>query len=59
MKKTLHGELFHEIEKMGDKNYAHIGFRDKENTFGNMMAELVPIVGTTRKAKLTIEVDDE
>ena len=58
MKKTLKGELFHEIEKMGDKEYEHIGFRDGENRFGEMLAELVPEIGTTRKAKITVEVDD-
>ena len=58
MKKTLEGELFHEIEKMGGKDYEHIGFRDGKNLFGDMLAELVPEIGMRRKAKLTIEVED-
>jgi hypothetical protein len=56
IKKTIEGELFHEIEEMGNRKYAHIGFRDKDNKFGDMMASLVPEVGTKRKARLTIEV---
>jgi hypothetical protein len=54
--KSLTGELFHEIEEMGNKKYEHIGFRDKENKFGDMLAEIVPEVGMTKKAKITIEL---
>ena len=56
MKKTLKGELFHEIEKMGDKDFAHIGFRDKDNSFGEIMASFVPEIGMIKKVKLTIEI---
>jgi len=56
MKKSLEGELFHEIEKMGDKDFAHIGFRDKENSFGDLMASFVPEIGMTQKVRLTIEI---
>ena len=59
MKGTLEGELYHEIELLGDKKYAHIGFRDKEKTFGDLLESLVPEVGMTRKARITIEVLDE
>ena len=53
--KTIEGELFHEIEKLGNKNYVHIGFRDKENKFGDMIEGIVPEIGMTKKVKLTIE----
>ncbi|NOZ81020.1 MAG: hypothetical protein GXP63_05080 [DPANN group archaeon] len=56
MKKTIEGELFHEIEELGGKRFAHVGFRDKENLFGDLMTSMVPEVGQTRKVKLTIEV---
>jgi predicted CoA-binding protein len=56
--KTLEGEIFHEIENLGNK-YAHIGFRDKENKFGDMLAEIVPEIGMKKKAKITIELIEE
>ncbi|MHC1576223.1 MAG: hypothetical protein ACXQTE_02610 [Methanosarcinaceae archaeon] len=54
--KTIVGELFHEIEIFGDKEYAHVGFRDKDNKFGDMIVSIVPEIGMKRKAKLTIEL---
>jgi len=56
IKKVIEGELFHEIEELGNKKYEHIGFRDKENMFGDMITSLVPETGMKRKARLTIEV---
>jgi len=58
IKKSIEGELFHEIEELGNKKYVHIGFRDKENKFGDMISSLVPKVGMTQKVKLTIELFD-
>ncbi len=57
MKKTIEGELFHEIEEYGDKKYAHIGFRDKENKFGKMIESMVPEIGMTKKATLEITIE--
>ena len=59
MKKIIEGELFHEIEELGNKKYEHVGFRDKENNFGEMISSLVPKVGMKRKARLTIQIFDE
>ena len=59
MKKIIEGELFHEIEELGNKKYEHVGFRDKENNFGEMITSLVPKVGMKRKARLTIQILDE
>jgi hypothetical protein len=59
MKKSIEGEIFHEIEEFGNKKYEHIGFRDKENKFGEMLAEIVPEINTKKKARITIEVDDK
>jgi len=55
MKRTIQGELYHEIEKLGNKKYRHVGFRDKANSFGDIMELIVPKVGMTKKVKLTIE----
>ena len=55
-KQSLIGEVYHEIEEFGNKKYTHIGFRDKENKFGDMLAELVPEIGMTRKVKVTLEL---
>jgi hypothetical protein len=59
MKKSIEGEIFHEIEEFGNKKYEHIGFRDKENKFGEMLSEIVPEINTKKKARITIEVDDK
>jgi len=59
IKKTIEGVLFHEIEKMGNKEYEHIGFRDNENKFGDIIGSFVPKVGMKKRAKLTIQVYDE
>lgn len=56
MKKSLEGELYHEIEKLGNEDFAHIGFRDAENQFGEIMASFVPEIGMTKKVRLTIEI---
>ena len=59
IKRSIEGELFHEIEELGNKKYEHIGFRDKKNKFGDMIASLVPKVGMKKEAKLTIQIFDE
>jgi len=59
IKKSIEGEIFHEIEELGNKKYAHIGFRDKENKFGDMLNSFVPEVGMKKKAKITIEISEE
>lgn len=59
MKKEIEGEIFHEIEELGNKKYEHIGFRDKDNQFGKIMASFVPEVGMKKRAKLTIELFNE
>ena len=56
MKKVLQGVIYHQIEKLGNQEYAHIGFRDVDNKFGKMLASFVPKAGMTKKAKLTIEI---
>lgn len=57
--KTLEGELFNEIEKKGNKNFVHVGFRDKNKAFGDMLESLVPKQGMTRKARIIIELIEE
>ncbi len=59
MKKTIIGELYHQIEKLGGQNYAHIGFRDPNNEFGRALEKLVPEAGMVKKAKITIELIEE
>ena len=59
MKKTITGELYHQIEKLGNKKYAHIGFRDPANEFGQTLEKMVPEPGMRRKAKITIELIEE
>ncbi|RLC38659.1 hypothetical protein DRH27_01720 [Candidatus Falkowbacteria bacterium] len=58
MKKTIKGNLFNRIEKLGNKKYVHVGFEDKDKTFGNLLGSFVPEVGMKKKVKLTIEILD-
>ena len=60
IEKTIRGELFHRIEKLGNKNYVHIGFEDDDKQFGDMLESLVPEVGMRKRAQITIKLlDDE
>jgi len=56
---VLEGHLFNRIEKLGDKEYEHIGFEDDEKKFGDLIASFVPKRGMRKKVKLTIEVLDK
>ena len=59
MKKVLQGYLFNRLEKLGDKEYNHIGFEDDEQKFGDIMASFVPEIGTKKRARLTLEIIEE
>ena len=59
MKKTIDGYLFNRIEKLGGKEYSHIGFEDDAKSFGDLIASLAPEVGSKKKARLTIELDEK
>ncbi len=56
IKKEVVGYLFNRIEKIGGKDYNHIGFEGKEESFGDILASFVPKVGMRKKVKITIEV---
>jgi hypothetical protein len=56
MKKTITGYLFNRVEKLGNKDFSHIGFEDNKKMFGDLMAALVPEAGMKKRAKLTIEL---
>jgi len=50
------GYLFNRIEELGDKKYNHIGFEDKNKSFGDLLASFVPEIGMKKKARITIEI---
>jgi len=56
MRKIIEGYLFNRIEKLGDKQYNHIGFEDRDKSFGDLLAFFVPKIGMRKKARLTIEI---
>lgn len=56
MKHQMEGVLYNQLEDFGDQTYQHIGFRDKDRTFGDMLEFLVPETGMTKKVRLTIEI---
>ncbi len=53
MKKEISGYLVNKIEKLGNKDYNHIGCENPK--FGDFIASFVPNVGDKRKVKITIE----
>ncbi len=55
MKKTINGWLFNRIEKLGGKEFNHIGCEGENGSFGDFLAEFVPKVGMRKKARFTIE----
>ena len=59
IKKTIQGHLFNRIETLGGKEFNHIGFENKNGTFGDMLASFVPKIGMKKKAKLTIEIIED
>ena len=59
IKKTISGYLFNRIEEMGDKKYNHIGFEGEKQSFGDLLASIVPKIGMKKKVRLTIEILDE
>ncbi len=58
MKKTINGWLFNRIEKLGDKEYNHIGCEGENDSFGDFLASFVPKIGMRRKVKFTVEILD-
>jgi len=59
MKKTIEGYLFNRIEKIGNKNYNHIGCEGESKEFGGFLVQFVPKVGMKRKVKFTVESLEE
>jgi hypothetical protein len=55
MKKIIEGNLFNRIEKLGNKEYKHVGFEDDKRKFGDYLEDIVPTVGMTKRVILTIE----
>ena len=55
MKKVFEGWLFNRIEKLGNKEYNHVGCEGESNRFGDFLTHFVPEVGMRRKVKFTIE----
>lgn len=56
MKKAISGYLVNKIEKLGNKEYNHIGCENSK--FGDFIASFVPKIGDRRKVKITIEALD-
>jgi len=59
MKKIIEGWLFNRIEKIGNKDYNHVGCEGKSKEFGNFLIQFVPKVGMRRKVKFIIETIDD
>ena len=55
MKKTINGQLFNRIEKIGNKEFNHIGCEGEKDSFGDFLASFVPKLGMKRKVRFTIE----
>ncbi len=55
MKKTIKGTLFNRMEKLGNKEFNHIGCEGEKDSFGNFLSSFVPKIGMKRKVRFTIE----
>jgi hypothetical protein len=59
MKLTFEGYLFNRLEKIGNKNYNHVGCEGEHSEFGDFLTHFVPKIGMRRKVKFTIETQAE
>ncbi len=55
MKLTFEGFLFNRLEKIGNKNYNHVGCEGEHSDFGDFLTHFVPQIGMRRKVKFIIE----
>ncbi len=55
-KNCLDGEIYREIVEIEGKPYEHLGFRDYENKFGQMLEKLV---GKKVRVCITVVEDEE
>ena len=58
MKRSIVGYLFNRIEKLGNKEYNHIGCEGEDKLFEDFLMSFVPRTGMRRKVQFTIEVFD-
>jgi len=56
---SIEGEIFFEIEELGNKKYEHIGFRDSKNEFPKLLLDILKKPGTRKRAKVTIEIEEQ
>lgn len=59
MKKTFEGYLFNRLEKIGEKNYNHVGCEGENKDIGDFLTEFVPELGMKRRVKFTVESLEE
>jgi hypothetical protein len=55
MKLTFEGYLFNRLEKIGNKNYNHVGCEGENSEFGDFLTHFVPELGMKRRVKFTID----
>lgn len=55
MKKSFEVYLYNRIEKIGNKEYNHIGCEGIDKDCGDVLSEFVPNLGDKVKVKFTIE----
>ena len=55
MKKTFYAYLYNRIEKIGDKDFNHIGCEGITKDCGDILSTFVPNLNDKMKVKFTIE----
>jgi len=55
MKRSIEGYVYNRIEKLGEKDYQHLGFEDDNKEFSKMLESFVPEIGMKRRVKITFE----
>jgi len=58
MKKTFNGWLFNRMEKLGDKQFNHVGCKGKDEKFIDFLTQFVPEIGMQRKVTFTVETEE-
>jgi len=59
MKKTFKGWLFNRVEKLGDKDFNHVGCEGENEKFIDFLTCFVPRVGMRRRVSFTVESEEE
>jgi hypothetical protein len=56
VKRSIEGWLFNRMERLGDREYNHVGCEGDSKDFGSFLLQFVPEVGMRKRVRFTIEM---